>query len=177
MSDWIATIAVGLLSVFMGYIYIKLQLVSGEKAFLEFRLQGTLDVQFVRNIGINTAVNVKLYKVFLDTSHVTKLFGKYYYKRGTVSLEESLGTIMAGKKKKIELVPESQSYEIFIIEYQNISGETYQTILKPQNGRGDHEVLFVPRKIRLRRHQLEGIFKSKEISLPRYIRKIYFPKK
>lgn len=180
MSDWIAsvtTVAVGAITAFTGYKYNKLQLISNEKAFLEFCLQETSDLQFVRNIGINTAVNVKVYKVFLNINCVKKIFGKNYYKRGTVSLEQSLGTIMAGKKKKIKLVPESQSYEIFIIEYQNISGETYQTILKPQNGRGDHEFLYIPRKIRSRRQQLEGIFKSKEISLPRYIRKIYFPKK
>lgn len=127
-------------------------MVSGEKAFLEFRLQGTSGLQFVRNIGTNTAVNVKVYKLLL-------------------------GTMMPGEKIEIKLLPVSSSYELFIIEYQNISGHTYQTVLKPQNGRGDHEFLFVPRKIRLRRHQLEGIFKSKDISLPRYIRKIYFPKK
>lgn len=166
MSDWIATIAVGLLSVFMGYIYNELQLVSGEKAFLEFHLQGTSGLQFVRNIGTNTAVNVKVYTLFLDDVPL---------KKGTITLKYSLGTMMPDEKIKIKLVPVSDSYEIFIIEYQNISGETYQTILKPQNGRGDHEFLYVPRKIRCKRHRLEGIFENKKISLPRYIRKIYFP--
>lgn len=149
-------------------IYNELQLVSGEKAFLEFRLQGTSGLQFVRNIGTNTAVNVKVYKLLLGNSSL---------KKGTITLKHSLGTMVPDEKIEIKLLPVSSSYELFIIEYQNISGHTYQTVLKPQNGRGDYEFLFVPRKIRLRRHQLEEIFKSKDISLPRYIRKIYFPKK
>ena len=75
MSDWIAsvtTVAVGAITAFTGYKYNKLQLISNEKAFLEFCLQETSDMQFVRNIGINTAVNVKVYKVFLNINCVKK---------------------------------------------------------------------------------------------------------
>ncbi len=67
-------------------------------------------------------------------------------------------------------------YELFIIEYQNIAGETYQSILKPSNGKGEHEVLYVPKKIWRNKNKLEGIFFDETRKLPRYIRKIYIGK-
>lgn len=69
--------------------------------------------------------------------------------------------------------PVSDSYEIFIVEYQNIAGETYQTMLKPTPGRGDHEFLYVPKRIRFKKNRFEGLFGEKHISLPLHMFKVF----
>ena len=75
-------------------------------------------------------------------------------------------------EKNIKLLPHG-NYEIFVIEYNNIIGETYQTFLKPGTGRGDHEFLYGPRKIPKCKKKLDGIFEPKDIILPRYMRNIF----
>lgn len=168
MFEGITTIVMGILTILTAYLFVKIQILSNEKVFVEFKLQETKQKQIVRNISNKAAVNVKVYRVFLDTNTSKK---RDPYKTANITLEYALGSILSGEKREIKLLPISDSYEIFVIEYQNISGETYQSITKPQSGRGDHEFLYVPRKI-YGKH-LDGILKKENVTLPRYMVKAY----
>ncbi|ENZ5734922.1 hypothetical protein ABHA52_13535 [Enterococcus faecium] len=165
----ISTIALSIASIITAYLYVRIQILANEKVFLEFQTNGLNKPQFVRNISNKAAVNTKVYRIILD---ITKMSKRSKYKHANISLKYSLGTIMPNEKKNIKLLPHG-NYEIFVIEYNNIIGETYQTFLKPGTGRGDHEFLYGPRKIPKCKKKLDGIFEPKDIILPRYMRNIF----
>ena len=96
------------------------------------------------------------------------------YPFAKITLEESLGTIKVDGKKDINLLPLSHSYEIFIVQYQDMLGNYYQTLLRPQNGRGDFEKVVPPRKIRSK-NVIKNTFigHGEEIILPRFLKDGY----
>ena len=176
LSNIIIPIVVAGLTAATTYLFHRMQILSSEKAFIEFVLQsdaGVLGPQYVRNIGTNTAVNVKIYKVFVRDSDAYSIKGKIFFTGGDLSLQQSFGTMLTGERRELSLKPDSNSYEIFIVEYQNIAGETYQTMLKPTPGRGDHEFLYVPKRIRFKKNQFEGLFGENHILLPLHIFKVF----
>lgn len=126
----------------------------------------------VENVGVNTAINVNIFRCFLDITQesfwykhihehlpnfIKKKNNKNQYPFATVTLEKSLGTIKADGQKNIGLLPYSSSYEIFIVQYQDMLGNYYQTLMRPQNGRGDFEKVVPPKKI-YSRNRIENTF-------------------
>lgn len=69
------------------------------------------------------------------------------YQFADLTLEESLGTLKSDEYKSINLLPLSVSYDLFIVQYQDMLGNYYQSLLIPQNGRGDFEKIIPPKKI------------------------------
>lgn len=99
LSNIIIPIVVALLTFVTGYLFHRTQILSSEKAFIEFVLQsdaGTLGPQYIRNIGANTAVNVKIYKVFVRDGDVYSIKGKIFLTGGDLSLQQSFGTMLTG---------------------------------------------------------------------------------
>lgn len=140
--DSVLSVIATILTVTGAYWVAKVQIRQSEKPFLEFSIQST-NRQKIRNIGGKVAINVHVYRAFLVITD-----GRKKPEFVDITLEHSLGTIKVSEEKCIDLLPASQSYEVFIIEYQNINGIRYRSVLRPQTGRGDHETLYIPKPIR-----------------------------
>lgn len=156
-------------TIFGAYWVAKVQIRQSEKTFLEFVLQDS-EHQLIWNIGGKVAVNVHVYRCFLDIITGDASNPKFV----KLTLEHSLGTIPAGKEKQIDLLPWSDFYEIFMIEYQNIDGTWYRSFLRPQTGRGDHEILYAPKPIRFFNKKWKlGPKETVRTKMTRQMRKVY----
>ncbi|MFK8248754.1 hypothetical protein ACI78P_05085 [Leuconostoc mesenteroides] len=183
----------------VGIIYtghnVQKQIRISRQPFLIFKLQdvdtrrSNKRIQNVENIGSNTAVNVNVYRCFLDITSKSFWHDKIYsfstiflkdkirrnmYSFADVTLERSLGTFKVGISKKLDLKPISDNYEIFIVQYQDMLGNYYQTLLRPQNGRGDYEKVFPPKKIAPnKRIKNTFIGKTERIALSSFLKQGY----
>ncbi|MCT4401893.1 hypothetical protein EFS26_02935 [Leuconostoc suionicum] len=96
------------------------------------------------------------------------------YPFAKITLENSLGTIKADELKSVNLLPMSSSYEIFIVQYQDMLGNYYQTLLRTQNGRGDFEKVIPPKLISSKK-RLKNTFigRSEQIKLNKFLKNGY----
>lgn len=159
------------IGVFITYIVATKQIRASEKPFVEYSVAS----KKIRNIGAKSAINVNIFKIFLDINKRSKLhdiiFGiidkcfprhrlKMYgfvnrvidpifpaYKYADITLEKSVGTLLPNEEKNCALLPLSHAQELFLVQFENINGEAYQTILTPTNGRGDFEKFYPPKRI------------------------------
>ena len=190
---------VSVIAIFVGSRNVTKQIRISRQPLLVFKIQDVENnvnkedniskTQIVENVGLNVAVNVNIYRSFLDNTRESFWYKKIYslspvflknrvrknlYPFAKITLEESLGTIKVDGKKDINLLPLSHSYEIFIVQYQDMLGNYYQTLLRPQNGRGDFEKVVPPRKIRSK-NVIKNTFigHGEEIILPRFLKDGY----
>lgn len=171
--DSVLSILATVITVMGAYWVAKIQIRQSEKPFLEFVVQESKENQLIRNIGGKVAINIHVYRCFLDI--VTGDASKPKFVK--LTLEHSLGTIPAGEQKAIDLLPWSDFYEIFMIEYQNIDGTRYRSFLRPQTGRGDHEILYAPKPIRFFNKKWRlGPKETVRTKMTRQMRKVYHRK-
>lgn len=175
------------------------QIRASEKPFIEFNLSQN-EQPIIRNVGGRSAINVNVFKIFLDIEHTSKIyscsnrfvikafhnrnlkvfniFSKYIkrilpvYHYANVTLEKSFGTLQPNKEKSCSIFPVSDSLEIFVVQFENINGIKYQTVLKPTNGRGDFEKLYPPKRI-CRKFEGPQLLtnEGKKIRISRYLAK------
>ena len=190
---------VSVIAIFVGSRNVTKQIRISRQPLLVFKIQDVENnvnkedniskTQIVENVGLNVAVNVNIYRSFLDITresfwykNIYRFFPAFFKNRirknqypfAMVTLEKSLGTIKVDGKKDIDLSPLSDRYEIFIVQYQDMLGNYYQTLLRPQNGRGDFEKVVPPRKIRSK-NVIKNTFigHGEEIILPRFLKDGY----
>lgn len=94
-----------------------------------------LKKQKVKNIGEMTALNVNVFRVFNNQETCE------------VSLCKSLGCLIQHQTESIDLKTTSDIYEIFVIQYQSLSGKYYESYLVPMNMKGDYESFYNNKKI------------------------------
>lgn len=193
------TTLVSLIAIYVGSKNVAKQIRISRQPLLVFKIQDAEinneaknidgESQLVENVGVNTAVNVNIFRCFLDITQesfwykhihehlpnfIKKRNNKNQYPFATVTLEKSLGTIKADGQKNIGLLPYSSSYGIFILQYQDMLGNYYQTLMRPQNGRGDFEKVVPPKKI-CSRNRIENTFigHTEKFRLSRFLKNGY----
>lgn len=188
-----------LLGMIVTYRIATKQIRESEKPFIEFSLSQS-EQPIIRNIGGRLAINVNIFKVFLDVEKPSKIYSlsnrfikklfpdrklKMFnllsmyvkrifpvYRNANLTLEESLGTMPTNREIACSVFPISDALEIFVVQFENINGKSYQTVLKPTNGRGDFEKLYPPRRI-FRKFESTQLLTNggKKIRISRYLAK------
>lgn len=193
------TIIVSVIAIWVASKNVTEQIRISRQPLLIFKIQDTnirenaediaKKFQLVENVGSNTAVNINIFRSFLDITHESFLYKHMYknipnfikkkikispYQFADLTLEESLGTLKSDEYKSINLLPLSVSYDLFIVQYQDMLGNYYQSLLIPQNGRGDFEKIIPPKKISSKeRFKSTFIGQTNRITLTNFLKNGY----
>ena len=120
--------------------------------------------QSVRNVGSETALNCQLYHMVVEG------------RKAHVRLAASLPNLMSGEIQQVE----APTYcgviyqEVFLLQYNNATGSTFQALIELVQPRGDAQVVHPPYRLRGRgnRHRFDSNPSfDRTISIRRWIRK------